>query len=98
MPVIAPTSPCSRLDLCRHPIRHVFSAEVMDESKQTEEEEAPAVTTDQEEPKAPSADQERPTAPAAEQDETTGQTSQKIPVPDKQTVRNLLDIVGKLFG
>ena len=32
------------------------------------------------------------------QDETTGQTSLKIPVPDKQTVRNLLDIVGKLFG
>ena len=33
-----------------------------------------------------------------EQDEATGQTSLKIPVPDKQTVRNLLDIVGKLFG
>lgn len=28
----------------------------------------------------------------------TGQTSLRISVPDKQTVRNLLDIVGKLFG
>jgi hypothetical protein len=33
-----------------------------------------------------------------ETDTETGQTSIKIPVPDKQTVRNLLDIVGKLFG
>ena len=33
-----------------------------------------------------------------ETDAKTGQTSLKIPVPDKQTVRNLLDIVGKLFG
>ena len=33
-----------------------------------------------------------------ETDKETGQTSLKIPVPDKQTVRNLLDIVGKLFG
>ena len=31
-------------------------------------------------------------------DPATGQTTLKIPVPDKQTVRNLLDIVGKLFG
>lgn len=31
-------------------------------------------------------------------DAETGQTSLRIPVPDKQTVRNLLDIVGKLFG
>ena len=31
-------------------------------------------------------------------DPETGQTTLKIPVPDKQTVRNLLDIVGKLFG
>ena len=33
-----------------------------------------------------------------ETDAETGQTSLKIPVPDKQTVCNLLDIVGKLFG
>ena len=33
-----------------------------------------------------------------ETDAETGQTSLKIPVPDKQAVRNLLDIVGKLFG
>ena len=33
-----------------------------------------------------------------ETDAATGQTSLKIPVPDKQTVRNLLDIVGKLFS
>ena len=33
-----------------------------------------------------------------ETDAETGQTSLKIPVPDKQTVRNLLDIIGKLFG
>lgn len=33
-----------------------------------------------------------------ETDAETGLTSLKIPVPDKQTVRNLLDIVGKLFG
>lgn len=33
-----------------------------------------------------------------ETDAETGQTSLKIPVPDKQTVRNLLDIFGKLFG
>jgi hypothetical protein len=33
-----------------------------------------------------------------ETDAKTGQTSLRIPVPDKQTVRNLLDIVGKLFG
>ena len=33
-----------------------------------------------------------------ETDAETGQTSLRIPVPDKQTVRNLLDIVGKLFG
>lgn len=33
-----------------------------------------------------------------ETDAETGQTSLKIPIPDKQTVRNLLDIVGKLFG
>jgi len=33
-----------------------------------------------------------------ETDTKTGQTSLKIPVPDKQTVRNLLDIVGKLFA
>lgn len=33
-----------------------------------------------------------------ETDAETGQTSLKIPVPDKQTVRNLLNIVGKLFG
>ena len=33
-----------------------------------------------------------------ETDSETGQTSLKIPVPDKQTVRNLLDIVVKLFG
>ena len=33
-----------------------------------------------------------------ETDEATGQTSLRIPVPDKQTVRNLLDIVGKLFS
>ena len=33
-----------------------------------------------------------------ETDAETGQTSFRIPVPDKQTVRNLLDIVGKLFG
>ena len=143
-------------------------AEVMDESKQAETEEAPAVTTDQEDmvsrlgnqsfdrldilpddqsPKQPNdqspkqpddqspkqPDDQSPKRPAAqspkdlvaqgvsflsglaqtlkspeateellnnivEQDETTGQTSLKIPVPDKQTVRNLLDIVGKLFG
>ena len=33
-----------------------------------------------------------------ETDSETGQASLRIPVPDKQTVRNLLDIVGKLFG
>ena len=33
-----------------------------------------------------------------ETDAETGKTSLRIPVPDKQTVRNLLDIVGKLFG
>ena len=33
-----------------------------------------------------------------ETDAKTGKTSLRIPVPDKQTVRNLLDIVGKLFG
>ena len=33
-----------------------------------------------------------------ETDTETGQTSLKIPIPDKQTVRNLLDIVGKLFS
>ena len=33
-----------------------------------------------------------------ETDAETGQTSLRIPVPDKQTVRHLLDIVGKLFG
>ncbi|MBO4719678.1 MAG: DEAD/DEAH box helicase family protein [Prevotella sp.] len=33
-----------------------------------------------------------------ETDAETGQITLKIPVPDKQTVRNLLDIVGKLFG
>lgn len=33
-----------------------------------------------------------------ETDSETGQTSLKIPIPDKQTVRDLLDIVGKLFG
>jgi len=33
-----------------------------------------------------------------ETDAETGQTSLRIPVPDKQTVRNLLDIVGKLFS
>lgn len=33
-----------------------------------------------------------------ETDAETGQTTLKIPVPDKQTVRNLFDIVGKLFG
>ena len=33
-----------------------------------------------------------------ETDAETGQTSLRIPVPDKQTVRNLLDIVGKFFG
>ena len=33
-----------------------------------------------------------------ETDAETGQTSLRIPVPDKQTVRNLLDFVGKLFG
>ena len=33
-----------------------------------------------------------------ETDPETGQTSLKISVPDKQTVRNLLDIVSKLFG
>ena len=33
-----------------------------------------------------------------ETDAETGKTTLKIPVPDKQTVRNLLDIVGKLFG
>ena len=33
-----------------------------------------------------------------ETDADTGQTSLRIPVPDKQIVRNLLDIVGKLFG
>ncbi len=33
-----------------------------------------------------------------ETDGETGQTSLRIPVPDKQAVRNLLDIVGKLFG
>ena len=33
-----------------------------------------------------------------ETDAETGQTSLRIPVPDKQAVRNLLDIVGKLFG
>lgn len=32
-----------------------------------------------------------------ETDAETGQTSLKIPVPSKQTVRNLLNIVGKLF-
>lgn len=32
-----------------------------------------------------------------ETDAETGQTSLKIPVPGKQTVRNLLNIVGKLF-
>ena len=31
-------------------------------------------------------------------DEKTGQTTLQIPVKDKQTVRNVLDIVGKLFG
>lgn len=31
-------------------------------------------------------------------DEKTGETSINIPVPDKQTVKQLLDIVGKLFG
>ncbi len=33
-----------------------------------------------------------------ETDTETGKTSLRIPVPDKQTVRNLLDIVGNLFG
>jgi superfamily II DNA/RNA helicase len=33
-----------------------------------------------------------------ETDAETGKTSLRIPVPDKQTVRNLPDIVGKLFG
>ena len=33
-----------------------------------------------------------------ETDAETGKTSLRIPVPDKQTVRNLLDVVGKLFG
>ena len=33
-----------------------------------------------------------------ETDAETGKTTLKIPIPDKQTVRNLLDIVGKLFG
>ena len=33
-----------------------------------------------------------------ETDAETGQTSLKIPVHDKQTIHNLLDIVGKLFG
>ena len=33
-----------------------------------------------------------------ETDAETGPTSLRIPVPDKQTVRSLLDIVGKLFG
>ena len=33
-----------------------------------------------------------------ETDAETGKTSLRIPVPDKQTIRNLLDIVGKLFG
>ena len=33
-----------------------------------------------------------------ETDAETGQASLRIPVPDKQTVRNLLNIVGKLFG
>ncbi|MBR1411143.1 MAG: ATP-dependent helicase, partial [Prevotella sp.] len=32
-----------------------------------------------------------------ETDAETGQTSLKIPIPDKQTIRNLLDIVGKLL-
>ena len=31
-------------------------------------------------------------------DEKTGETSINIPVPDKQTVKQLLDIIGKLFG
>lgn len=31
-------------------------------------------------------------------DEKTGKTSLNIPVPDKQSVRNLLDVIGKLFG
>ncbi len=33
-----------------------------------------------------------------ETDAATGQATLKIPVPDKQAVRNLLDLVGKLFG
>ena len=33
-----------------------------------------------------------------ETDAETGKTSLKIPVPDKQTVRNLIDIIGKLFS
>ncbi len=31
-------------------------------------------------------------------DQETGETTLRIPVADKQTVKNLLDIVGKLFG
>lgn len=33
-----------------------------------------------------------------ETDAETGKTSLRIPVPDKQTVRNILNVVGKLFG
>ena len=33
-----------------------------------------------------------------ETDAETGQTLLRIPVPDKQTVQNILNVVGKLFG
>ncbi|MCR4920290.1 MAG: hypothetical protein K5945_01085 [Bacteroidaceae bacterium] len=41
---------------------------------------------------------EKKTKSLVETDAETGQTSLRIPVPDKQTVRNLLDIVGKLYS
>ena len=31
-------------------------------------------------------------------DKETGKTTLNIPVPDKQSVKNILDLVGKLFG
>ena len=33
-----------------------------------------------------------------ETDEQTGESTLRIPVPDKQTVTSLLSLVGKLFG
>jgi hypothetical protein len=33
-----------------------------------------------------------------ETDEQTGESTLRIPVPDKQTVTSLLNLLGKLFG